>query len=145
VLDAGLERGIDQRVALLLFDVLGHVLLAHGGYLHGEDAIDASWPAGFGEDGAAVVQVAGEEGDVFGFGGEGLGGGGGGVAGQGQDLVRVRGRGGEEGVDDGGALLACGAGDEDFADGHSVAVLLDGLWSIGWSLGSWSGWRWRWR
>jgi hypothetical protein len=141
VLDAGLERGVDQRVALLLFNVLGHVLLAHGGQLHGEDAVDASWPAGFGEDGAAVVQVAGEEGDVFGFGGEGLGGGGGGVAGQGQDLVRVRGWGGEEGVDDGGALLACGAGDEDFAGGHSAAFWLDDLWSIGWSLGSWSGWR----
>ena len=102
---SGCQGGVDQRFSLRYF------LLA--GQLHAEDAPGFAGQGG--EDGAGVVEVAGDELDGGGFGGEAFGRGGFRVAGEGVD-----GEGGgvvggvvEESAEDGAALLAGCAGDED--------------------------------
>ena len=69
------ERGVDERFALLL---LGGLRLADAEL----DTVDAPQGLGDGsEDGGGVVEVAGDEVDGGGFGGQGARGGGGWVAG----------------------------------------------------------------
>ena len=118
VLDAGREGRVHEGDALSLLDVVRHTLLERGRDLHAENAPDAALAAGFAEDGSAVVEVSGEQGDVLGFRGQLLGAGRVGVAGQREDLVPVRGWVGDEGVDHCPALFARCADDKDPADGH---------------------------
>ena len=102
---ARLHGGVHERGALRDFGFAGE--------LDGEDA--PGWERQGGEDGGRVVHVAGDELDGGGEGGEAGRGGGGGVARYGVDGVGgwgVRGV-GEEGAENGAALLACCAGDED--------------------------------
>ncbi len=86
------------------------------------------------EDGEWVCGVAFDDCNV-GFLGEALGGGAGGIAGQGQDFEW--GGGGEEGGDDGAALFASPACDEEFSerschfggDKSSLKCLMVGLYN----------------
>ena len=101
MIDAVGDRRVDQALALGLFGV--------GVELHAEDAPDR---ARLPEDGGGVVEVAFHEGDV-GLLGERLGASRGYGSGHADDVQWLRGMGGEEGGDDGAALLAGGAGDQD--------------------------------
>ena len=103
----GGDGGVDERGAL------GDFVLAR--QLHAEDGPGGGAGGQGGEDGGRVVEVAGDERDAGGEGGEFLRRGGGRAPGEGVDGVRGGrvGRVREEGADHGAALFAGGAGDED--------------------------------
>lgn len=110
VLDAGLDRAVDHRLALPNLALVGDAFALRD--LHAVDAPDGAGSdfGGAGEERGHVVHVALHELDVAALGGELLGGAAGGVAGYGEE--------GEFGVvgevlDHAAALLAGRAGHED--------------------------------
>lgn len=98
--DAVRNGGVDERDALRLLGVRVD--------LHAEDAPDGAAL----EQGGGGGQVAGDDGDVE-VGAEGEGAGRGDVARDGEDVEAARVGQGEEVLDEGAALFACRAGDED--------------------------------